>query len=128
MYLICIWQGVGLVAIIKFSTMEAVSLEDWQSRSAMGLQDTRIWVLLMRIPFPRSLHGSESTECQPFHHIFQTVRSRKGRCDVPVEISEAITHSAHLHVSHWLDVSPTAKVSFKKVGKLNFIAGGQVPC
>ena len=35
------------------------------------------------------------------------------------------TFCTHLHGSHWLDASPTAKVSFKEDGKLKFIAGWQ---
>lgn len=92
---------------------------------APGHQDLRS--SYMRLPFPKSLHGPRRLlECQPFHSYISDSKKWKGEVRCPCwDLRSDHTFCTHLHVSHWLDVSPTAKVSFKKVGKLNFIAGGQ---
>jgi len=78
--------------------MEAVrSLEDWQSRSAMCSRIPGSGFFLYEASVPKITSRSKKAARVPaISLIFQTVRSRKGRCDVPVEIPEVITHSAHI--------------------------------
>ena len=67
------------------------SLEDRQSRRAVGRQDTR--------NSPEVSSWSKKAAGAPaIKHVFQTAGSRKGKCFIPVEIPEVITHSAHIRM------------------------------